>query len=213
MTDVLLVDDHPIILDGLRMRIGEAVGMNVAAEATTGEEALRLARERRFDAVVLDLGLPDLDGVEVLRRLHAEQPELPVLVLSTHPEDVYTIPLLQAGAAGYLTKAQAPARIVEAVRTVASGRRFVGERAAQAMAARLVRTSDGETGPAVTVLADRELQVLRLIAEGKRRDEIAEALAISPKTVSTYRARVLEKLGLRTDADLTRYALRQGLVH
>ena len=167
MTNVLLVDDHPMILKGLRTTLGEAPGLAVAAEAMTGEEALRLARERRFDAVVLDLGLPDLDGTEVLRRLHAEQPELPILILSTHPEESYAIPLLQAGAAGYLVKTQAATRIVEAVRTIAEGRRFIGERAAQAMAARLARATDGEAIPSVATLSDRELQVLRLIAEGK----------------------------------------------
>ena len=212
MTDLLLVDDHHIVLRGLCATLSEAPGLSVAAEATTGEEALRLARGQRFDAIVLDLGLPDVDGLEVLRRLHAEQPKLPILILSTHPEESYAIPLLQAGAAGYLVKTQAPMRIVEAVRTIAEGRRFIGERAAQAMAARLVQASGGEAGPSVAMLSERELQVLRLIAEGKLREEIAEILAVSPKTVSTYRTRVLEKLGFRTDADLTRYAMRQGIV-
>ena len=121
MTEILLVDDHPMVLEGLRTTIREAAGMRVVAEAATGEEALALARERSFDAVILDLGLPDLDGLEVLRRLKAEQPSLPVLILSTHPEEEYAIPLLQAGASGYLTKTQAPKRVVEALRRIAAG--------------------------------------------------------------------------------------------
>ena len=211
MIDLLLVDDHPMVLEGLRTTIREATGMRVAAEAATGEEALALARERSFDAVILDLGLPDLDGLEVLRRLKAEQPSLPVLILSTHPEEEYAIPLLQAGASGYLTKTQAPKRVVEALRRIAAGQRFIGERTAEALADRLTRPPD-ETGTSALPLSERELQVLRLIASGKIREEIAGALAVSPKTVTTYRLRVLEKLGLRTDADLTRFALKRGLI-
>ena len=209
MLYVLVADDHAVVRLGLRSIIDDTPDLRVAAEVSTGAEVLTLTRERRFDVVLLDLTMPGTSGLEVLAHLRAEHPRLPVLVLSMHAEDQYAVRVLRAGAAGYLNKESAPERLVEAIRRVAAGGRYVSPETAERL---LDAVTIGSQGPEHEALSDREFQVMRLLAGGLAVGEIAERLSLSVKTVSTYRTRVLEKLHMRTNADLTRYALANGLI-
>ncbi len=209
MIKVLIADDHPIVRKGLRQMIEEALDMVVAAEAATGGEALALARAERFDVLVLDLTMPDGDGIEVLGRLRAEQPDLPVLIISMHPEDQYAVRLLQAGAAGYLSKKETPEKVVVAIRTVVQGKKFFSAHVAQELAKTL--RSGSERRPHER-LSEREFQIMRLIVSGLSTREIATQLSLSENTVRTYRTRLFKKMGLKREADLVRYALQHGLI-
>lgn len=209
MLYVLVADDHAVVRLGLRSIIDDTPDLRVAAEVSTGAEVLTLTRERRFDVVLLDLTMPGTSGLEVLAHLRAEHPRLPVLVLSMHAEDQYAVRVLRAGAAGYLNKESAPERLVEAIRRVAAGGRYVSPETAERL---LDAVTIGSQGPEHEALSDREFQVMRLLAGGLAVGEIADRLSLSVKTVSTYRTRVLEKLHMRTNADLTRYALANGLI-
>ncbi len=209
MIRVVLVDDHALIRRGLRETLGEAGGIEVVGEAGDYGALRELFRSVEFDVLVIDVNLPGRSGIEVLSSLLAEGREVRALVLSQYPEDQYGIRALKSGAMGYLNKASDPQQIVAAVRTVASGRKFLTPEIAQALAETLAGRSDG---PAHEKLSDREMQTLMRIASGQKLSEIAEALVLSPKTVSVYRARVLEKLGLNTNADVAAYAVRHGLI-
>ena len=209
MLYVLVADDHAVVRLGLRSIIDDTPDLRVAAEVSTGAEVLTLTRERRFDVVLLDLTMPGTSGLEVLAHLRAEHPRLPVLVLSMHAEDQYAVRVLRAGAAGYLNKESAPERLVEAIRRVAAGGRYVSPETAERL---LDAVTIGSQGPEHEALSDREFQVMRLLAGGLAVGEIADRLSRSVKTVSTYRTRVLETLHMRTNADLTRYALANGLI-
>ena len=207
MIRVLLADDHPFVRRGVRETLTEAGGIEVVAEAEDGAEALELVRAREIgiDVVVADISMPRLDGLELLDLLHAELPSLPVLVLSTHPSRELGIQVLQAGARGYVEKRDAPERLVGAVRRVAAGGRVVGPELADELASQLM-----EGGP--PRLSVREVEVVRAIAQGQTRSQIAASLSLSSSAVSTYRRRALAKLQLDTDAQLGRYALVHGLV-
>ena len=207
MIRVLLADDHAFVRRGVRETLVDA-GIEVVAEAEDGDEALRHARALgdALDVAVVDLSMPGTGGLEVVSRLHAERPGLPVLVLSMHPAGGAGVQAMEAGAMGYLTKRDAPDRIVEAVRRVVSGRRYVAGAIAEALAERALG------GPSGAALSVRELQVVRALASGRTRDEAAADLSVSSSTVSTYRRRALAKLDLRTDADLARYARDRGLI-
>ncbi len=209
MVRVLIADDHPFILKGLRQTLSETMDLEVAAEAQSGEEVLCQVQTETPDVVVLDLTMPGGDGMDVLQRLRTERPGLPVLILSMHQEDQYALRMLKAGAAGYITKAQAPRTVVEAIRKVAQGGRYVSPHMAEELAACL---GTGSEKPPHESLSEREFQVLRRIAGCQMTGEIAEALSVSPKTVCTYRARILQKLGLRNDVEIAHYALRHKLV-
>jgi len=209
MIKVLIVDDHPIVRKGLRQMIEEALDMVVAGEAASGGEALALTRAERFDVLVLDLTMPDGDGIEVLGRLRAEQPDLPVLIISMHPEDQYAVRLLQAGAAGYLSKKETPEKVVAAIRTVVQGKKFFSAHVAQELAKTL--RSGSERRPHER-LSEREFQIMRLIVSGLSTREIATQLSLSENTVRTYRTRLFKKMGLKREADLVRYALQHGLI-
>ena len=213
-TRVLVVDGCPLLRQGLRQALAETADLAPVAEVGTGEEALRIAREGEVDAVVLDIRLPDLDGIEVLTRLRAERPALPVLALSLHKEVLYALPLLEAGASGYLTKAESSARVVEAVRKIARGEPVIPEGVARLL---LEERGCGEPSPSPTAggaaaLSPRELQVLRGLAEGRSVKEIAKRLCLSASTVRTYKRRLKRKLGLGSVAELARYAAEQGYV-
>ncbi len=206
----IVVDDHAIVRRGIVQILAENPRVQIVAEASdypTLRIALRAHGE--IDLLITDIGLPGKDGIEILRLLREEMPKLKVLVLSMYPEDQYAVRAFRAGAAGYLNKASAPERLLEAVDTVLAGGKYVTPEIAQALVERLQAPSEAVPHQK---LSDREFQTLKLIASGKRLSEIAEALALSPKTVSVYRARILDKMGLRNNAELTHYAIRNGLV-
>jgi len=209
MIRILIADDHPIVRAGLRQIVLEAADMVVAAEASDGHEVLAKVREADFDVVLLDLTIPGLSGLDVLKQVKSEKPHLRVLILSVHPEDQYAVRVLRAGAWGYVTKASAPEQLIAAIRKVHDGRRYVSPVLAERLAEHL---EPGATTMPHESLSDREYQVLCLLASGKTATEIADALALSVKTVSTYRSRILEKMGMRSNAELTHYAIQNGLV-
>jgi two-component system invasion response regulator UvrY len=205
---VLIADDHAIVRQGLRQILSETEDLVVAGEADDGAEALQLARSQQWDVFLLDVAMPNRNGIDTLKQLKKEYPRLPVLMLSMHPEDQYAVRAIQAGAAGYLTKQSAPAELVAAIRKVAQGEKYISP----TLAAKLAEVIAGGNRPGLEKLSDREHEVLRLIASGKTLTQVAEELNISVATVSTYRARLLEKLGLGNTAELIRYGLEQGLV-
>lgn len=204
---VLLADDHPMVLRGLRDLLAAEPGCSVVGEAEDAPALQRLARELEWDVIVLDLQMPGAAGLELLKNLVSWFPRRPILVHSLHSEEQYALRALRAGAAGYITKMAKPREFVAALRQVASG----GTYASPSLAERLVRDVRRPAGPAHDRLSDRELEVLRGIASGKSVSDLAIELSLSVKTVSTYRARILEKLDLRHNAELTRYALDHGL--
>jgi DNA-binding NarL/FixJ family response regulator len=206
---VLVADDHAVVRQGLRQILSEEPDIQEIGEAGSVAEALRLSREGEWDVVILDITMPDGSGLDILRELRHEKPQLPVLVLSVHSEDQYALRVLRSGAAGYLTKECAPQELVEAVRRVVSGGKYVG----LDLAERLAEVLAGDrTAQAHEQLSDREFQILCLIGSGKSASEIAQELALSPKTVSTYRRRVLDKMHMNSNVELTRYVLEQQLI-
>lgn len=205
---VLIADDHAVVRRGLKQILLDEYGALEVGEAGDAHETLRLAREEPWDIVALDISMPDRSGLEVLKELRQTRPRLPVLILTTHPEEQYAVRVLKAGAAGYMTKESAPEHLVEAVRKVTAGGRYI----TPTLADLLVTQLTGAEKPPHENLSDREFQVLRLIASGKTVGQIAEELSLSSNTVSTYRARVLEKMGMKTSAELTHYAISNGLV-
>ena len=209
MISVFIADDHAIIRQGLKQILSDTADIRLAGEATTGQETLRLVRGGRCDVLVLDLNMPGISGLEILRVLKQEGPDLPVLVLSIHAEDQYAVRCLKAGAAGYLTKESAPEELVKAIRQVVSGGKYVSRGLAESLAMHLNET---EERPRHETLSDREFQVLQLMGAGKSLTEIAAALSLSVKTVSTYRARMLEKLALKSSAEIIQYAIQNRLI-
>lgn len=209
MIRVIICDDHALIRRGLRETLSEEVDLRVVGEAGDYGELRALLRGTGCDVLLLDINLPGRSGLDVLAAL-AEAGEAPrTLVLSTHPEEQYAIRVLKLGAMGYLNKAARPEAIVEAVRTVGAGRKYITPEIAQVLADRLTEGSERKPHES---LSDREHQTLLMIARGVRLSEMAQRLALSPKTVSVYRARVLEKMGLSSNADLTAYCLKNGLI-
>ncbi|WP_333843452.1 response regulator transcription factor [Pelomicrobium sp.] len=206
---LLLVESQTLMREGLRRILSDAPDVEVAAEASSARMALRLTREREWDVVLLGLPLEDRHGLEVLKAIRAEKPKLPVLVLGAQPEDSFALCMIKAGAAGYLTKACESARLLEAIRKVARGRRYISEIMAERLA--LASGMNGARLPHEK-LSHRELEVLCRIAGGKSRSQIAQELHLSVKTVATYRARLLEKMELKSNAELVRYAIQHGLV-
>lgn len=206
---ILIADDHPVVRRGLRQLIEEHEDLSVVGEAGDAEGLLALLAQQDPDVVILDLTMPGRHGLDVLKDIRHERPRLPVLILSMHPEEHFAVRVLRAGAAGYLTKSAAPEELVGAIRKVTSGGKYVSATLAEQLAQFLERDSDGQPHERLT---DREYQIMELIASGKRVSEIAELLTLSVKTVSTHRARILEKMGLRNNAELTHYAIRNRLV-
>ena len=206
---VFIADDHAIVREGLKQILAEQRDIIVAGEAENGLDAIKLFRKSRCHVMLLDISLPDRNGIEVLKQIKAERPELAVLMLSMHREDQYAIRALKAGAAGYLTKQSAPRELVTAIRQVAGGQKYVSATLAQALASQV--GADHEA-PVHDSLSDREFQTLTMIASGKTVSEIARELSLSVKTVSEYRARLLAKMNLKTSAELTSYAIRNQLV-
>jgi DNA-binding NarL/FixJ family response regulator len=208
---VLLADDHRIVLDGLRRVLEETEDMLVIVEAQDGEEAVRLGLRHRPDVAVIDISMPKYDGLEVLKQLLSHHPDMPVIILTMHEEEQYMFRAVEAGAMGYMTKRSAPDLLVQAIRKVHSGKRHLPEEAVQALA---LRVSQGKSSQNyLDNLSLRELQVLRGIAQGSTNKEIAEMYHLSVKTVDTYRLRLLRKLNLRNNADLSRFALQNRLIN
>ena len=209
MLRILLADDHGIVLSGLKMLLERQDGMHVVAEAGDGVEAVELALRERPDVAILDVSMPRMTGLQAAREIHSRCPDTRVLLLSMHDDERYVFDALKAGASGYVLKRQADAELIEAVRAVASGGRFLSATAdAGAMQDLIDRGSDAPQDP----LTPRELDVVKLIAEAYTNRQIAEILKVSEKTVESHRGNVLAKLGMRDRVELVRYAIRRGLV-
>lgn len=209
MIRILVVDDHGVVRKGLVRIVADSSGIEVVGEAATGQEALELARSHAYDVVILDIAMPGRGGLDILRELKAENPALKVLVLSMYSEEQYAIRSLRDGASGYLTKGCPPEELIQAIQIVATGKRYITPSIADRLAAYV---EDSSRQLPHETLSDREMQVLVLIGSGKQMSEIAEELNLSIKTVSTYRSRILIKMGMETNAQLIRYALQHGLV-
>ena len=210
MIHVMLADDHSIVRAGLRRIVEDTEDMAVVAEASGGREAIRLARELAPDVAVVDISMPDLDGLEVTARLLSHNPDLPVLILTMHEEVQYVVRAIEAGAKGYITKKSAPEQLVNAIRKVYSGQRCITDEVAESLALHVARKSKGKSF--LDTLSTRELQVLRRLALGHTNREVAESYCISVKTVDTYRYRLLKKLNLRNNAELSRFAMQNKLI-
>jgi len=206
---VLVADDHAIVRRGLRQILAETPDIVLAGEASTPQEIIQKVRDERWDVVVLDINLPGGNGLELLGEIRRERPGLPVLILTVYSEEQYAVRAIRAGAAGFLTKESAPDKLIEAVRKVAGGGRYVSSELAETLASLLAGESPG---PLHERLSDREFEVMKMFAAGKTVSQIALELALSVKTVSTHRTRLLKKMGMKTNAELMHYAVRNHLV-
>jgi two-component system invasion response regulator UvrY len=209
MIRILIADDHAIVRAGLKQFIVDQPDMQITGEASTGSETIALVRASQFDVVLLDISMPDKNGIDTLKTLKYMHPELPVLMLSGFSEDKYAVNLLRAGAAGYLNKEAASTQLVGAIRTVVLGRKFVSPALAQILAQGVTGEADQ---PLHGELSQREFQIFCKLAAGAAVSKIADELHLSVKTISTYRTRVLEKMGMKSNADLTYYAIKNGLI-
>jgi len=210
MIKVLLADDHSIVREGLRKVLEDSMEIEVIAEAADGEAAVDEAINNKPDVAVVDISMPGMDGLEVVTRLASYCPQVPVLILTMHDEEQYVIRAIEAGAMGYVTKQSAPEQLVEAVKKIHAGKRYLTEKASEALALRVIRGNKSKS--VIESLSMRELQVLRKLALGSTNREIATSYNISVKTVDTYRARILKKLSLRNNAELSRYANQNKIV-
>jgi DNA-binding NarL/FixJ family response regulator len=208
MIRILIVDDHAIVRQGLKRIVEKSGDMHVVAEAVDGADALRKLRETGCDVVLLDFSMPGMSGIDVLKQIRANNPKLPVLIFSSYSEDQYAVRLLKAGASGYLSKENAPALIIEAVRRVASGKKHISRAVAEMLADELDTHNDK---PPHETLSDREYQIFLLLSSAKTVSAIAATLALSVKTVSNHRSHILEKMQLRNNAELMRYAIEKQL--
>ncbi|RBA25814.1 response regulator [Herminiimonas fonticola] len=206
---VLIADDHAIVREGLKQILADTKDIVVAGHAENGNEAIKLCREGSCDVLLLDISMPDRSGIEVLKQVKKETPGIAILMLSMHREDQYAIRSLKAGASGYLNKQSAPAELVNAIRQVASGRKYISAALAQELANQI---NDNHETPLHETLSDREYQTLTMIASGKTVSDIAAELVLSVKTISMYRSRLLQKMKLRHNAELTHYAIKNHLV-
>ena len=209
MIRIAIVDDHAVIRAGLRQYFSEQVDFSVVAEAGSGREAVDIVRRGEVDVIVMDISMPDQSGVDALAAIRARAPDLPVLILSSFAEEHYATTLLRQGASGYLSKDCDPEEIVKAIRTVARGRKYITAGVAERLAEGL--GGNGEQ-PLHEQLSERELQVFLRLAKGETIGHMAESMSLSVKTVSTYRTRVMEKMKLESNSDLTYYALKNGLI-
>jgi DNA-binding NarL/FixJ family response regulator len=209
MIKILIADDHSIVREGLKQIVADTSDMIVTDEASDGHEVLALLSKNTYDVVVLDIAMPGPTGLEILKQIKRKSPKFPVLILSVHPEEQYAIRALKAGASGYLTKESAPDELITAIRKISTGGKYITSSLAEKLAFEL--EADSEKPPHKT-LSDREFEVMCMIAKGKTTKDIAEELYLSPKTVSTYRSRILEKMKLKSNGGLTHYAINNRLI-
>jgi DNA-binding NarL/FixJ family response regulator len=208
MIRILIADDHTIVRDGLKQILAETADMIVTDEAVIGLDVVGKAAKQKFDVVLLDISMPGRNGLDVLKQLRTEHPNLPVLILSMYSEEQYAMRALRAGAAGYLTKDSASDELILAIRRISSGKKYLGPSLAEKLA---VYLEHGEDKPLHESLSDREYQVMCMIASGKAVKEIGEELNLSVKTISTYRARIMDKMRMKTNAALTHYVIQNNL--
>ncbi|MGD1074945.1 MAG: response regulator transcription factor [Thermodesulfovibrionales bacterium] len=208
MIRILIADDHSIVREGLKQILAETPDMVVSGEAADAQEVLDKIARNHYDVVVLDIGMPGRSGLDALKELKGQHPKLPVLILSMYPEEQYAVRVLRAGASGYMTKESAPDELVGAIWKVAQGRKYISPSLADRLASSLVLDTEK---PLHETLSDREYQVMCMIASGKTVSEIAASLSLSVKTISTYRTRILEKMGKKNNAELTHYAIENHL--
>ncbi|MCF8108312.1 MAG: response regulator transcription factor [Desulfohalobiaceae bacterium] len=209
MIRILIVDDHAIVRKGLKQIVQGESDLQVTGEASSGGEVLGLLRKSEYDVLLLDIAMPGMNGLEILQSMKSGHPDLPVLMLSMHPEEHYAIRCIKAGAAGYLNKESAPDELIAAIRKVNRGGRYIGTELSEKMADALETGSESDPHQ---MLSDREFTVMLLIAQGAKLRDIAREHLLSEKTVSTYRSRILRKMGLKSNAELTRYTLKHGLI-
>ena len=209
MLRILVADDHAVVRAGIKQILAGTSDIVVGGEASDGNQALNQARTAAYDLVLLDIAMPGMNGLEVLKQLKLERPGLPVLMLSMYPEEQFAVRTLKAGASGYLTKQSAPSELIAAIRKVCRGGKYVTSSLAESLAVYLESDSDR---PPHELLSDREYEVMLMIASGKTVTVIAEELSLSVKTISTNRSRALRKMGMKTNAELTYYAIKHGLV-
>ncbi len=209
MTRILVADDHTVVREGLKQIVADTPDMVVADEASNGQEVLDKVSKTDYDVILLDISMPGRSGLDVLKELRSLRPELPILVLTMHPEEQYAVRVLKAGASGYLTKESAPDELIAGIRKVTSGGKYITASLAERLA---IDLTTGAGKPLHEVLSDREYQVMRMIASGKTVTEIAEELFLSVKTVSTYRHRILEKMKMKNNAELIAYAIQNQLL-
>ena len=209
MITILVVDDHDVVRSGVARLLSDIKGMKVIGEADSGENAVRIAKEKHPHVVLMDVKMPGIGGLEATRKMLRNDPDVKIIALTVCGEEPFPSKLLQAGAAGYITKDSSLDEIVNAIKTVYSGKRYIGPEIAQQLA--LKTFSDSEKSP-IDLLSERELQVMMMITEGKKSQEIGRVLHLSPKTINTYRYRVFEKLGVKSDVELTHLALRYGVI-
>jgi len=208
MIKVLITDDHPVVRRGIRQILEDDEKISLVHEACDGKELFDMLKKHAYDVILLDISLPGRSGLDLIGQIKRTQQSVAILVLSIHSEEMYAIKALKSGASGYLTKTSAPEELISAIHKVSSGERYITASLAESLAERLL--SDSEK-PLSQLLSSRELEVLRLFSEGKKVTQIAAELSLSPKTISTYRERLLEKLQLKTTADLIRYAIIEGI--
>ena len=204
-----IVDDHAIVRAGLKQFLSEMVDLRVVGEAASGREAIDLVRTTELDVIIMDLSMPGQSGIDALAMIRAKAPDVGILILSGYPEEQYAVNLIRQGASGYLNKECEPMEIVTAIRTIALGRRYISPSVAELIAQQLNRK---EGSAAHDLLSEREFQVFLKLAKGETAGDIASALSLSVKTVSTYRTRLMEKMGLASNSDLTYYALKNKLI-
>lgn len=207
---VLVADDHALIRKGLKQILDDTSDIRVTGEAETGMQAITMARDNQYDLALLDITLPDKHGIDVLGQLKLQCPSLPILILSMHPDEQYAMRSIRAGAAGYMNKQSAPSQLVTAIRQVASGRKYISSALAEQLANDLTKDSRQEVSH--QILSNREYQTLCMMASGKSLSEMADIMSLSAKTVSVYRARMLEKMGFKNNAEAVRYALNHHLI-
>jgi len=209
MIKILIADDHRIVREGLKQILAETPDMVVADEANNAQEVLRKVWDNEYDVLLLDISMPGRSGLDILKQLKSDRPKLSVLVLSMYSEEQYALRALRAGASGYMTKESAPDELIEAIRKVSTGRKYISPTVAEKLAFSL---ESGDEKPPQETLSDREFQVMCMIASGKTIKAIADELSLSVKTVSTYRARILEKMRMKNNSELTHYAIQNKLV-
>ena len=207
-TKVMIADDHALFRAGLRSLLEDTGEFEVVCEASNGEDALKAVRERDIDVTLLDLSMPKQSGIDVLKRMKSLKPDMAVLILSMYPEEQYAVNMLRSGASGYLTKEAAPEQVVTALRTVRKGRKYISGEVAELLA----ETPDASTAPLHGTLSQREFQIFCKLSSGQSVSEVATELFLSVKTIITYRTRVLEKMGMHSNADLTYYAIKNGII-